>query len=263
MRTRAFCARWARARASGPAPSSAVSSRVEVPGAVAEPCRQALDTLALDDAVGDEPHRAAGDVGRDVPARRARRGVREAPLARPEAGGLRRCGGPVERHVADGRRAGRARRPAVDPGRVHRGVEDTVEPAVPAADRAVAGLDVEARRRERPRGRAACPPSCPSPPTAPSGNRTPRAAHRRTASALPEAGQAATLGRCSPPGPARTGAAARVRQSRCMERGRALRAAPRSTGGSRTPDRIRTGATALRGRRARPLHNGGWKRTRH
>src|SRR5690606_314392 len=25
----------------------------------------------------------------------------------------------------------------------------------------------------------------------------------------------------------------------------------------RTPDRIRTGATALRGRRARPLHNGG------
>lgn len=25
-----------------------------------------------------------------------------------------------------------------------------------------------------------------------------------------------------------------------------------------TPDRIRTGATALRGRRARPLHNGGW-----
>ncbi|CAG7608987.1 hypothetical protein SBRY_11198 [Actinacidiphila bryophytorum] len=27
--------------------------------------------------------------------------------------------------------------------------------------------------------------------------------------------------------------------------------------GAGTPDRIRTGATALRGRRARPLHNGG------
>ena len=29
-----------------------------------------------------------------------------------------------------------------------------------------------------------------------------------------------------------------------------------------TPDRIRTGATALRGRRARPLHNGGLKRSK-
>ena len=53
-------------------------------------------------------------------------------------------------------------------------------------------------------------------------------------------------------GPGRTKSIARE----MTERRRALHDAARPVE-LRTPDRIRTGATALRGRRARPLHNGG------
>ena len=52
----------ARASASGPAPSSARSSRVRCRGRVPEAGGQAVDALALDDAVGDEPHGARGEV---------------------------------------------------------------------------------------------------------------------------------------------------------------------------------------------------------
>ena len=90
---------------------------VEVPRGVADPGGEALDAVALDDAVGDQPHRAAGDVGRDVPVRGAGRGVGQAAPAGPEAGGLRGRGGAVEGDVAPGRRGRRAGRPAVDAGR--------------------------------------------------------------------------------------------------------------------------------------------------
>ena len=87
MSTRAVCARLARASASGPGPELAGEEAGEVARRVADPAGQALDALAVDDAVGDQPHRPAGRVGRDVPVRAARRGVGKAPLARAVAGG--------------------------------------------------------------------------------------------------------------------------------------------------------------------------------
>ena len=110
---------------------------------VADPAGQPVDTLAVDEAVGDQAHRPPGDVGGDVPLGAAGRRVGQAALAGAEAGGVRaRCGG-VERDVA--RRGGprRARGPAVDAGGPDCGVEHPVEAAVPAADGAVAGLGVE------------------------------------------------------------------------------------------------------------------------
>ncbi len=115
---------------------------VEVAGGVADPAREPLDALALDDPVGDQPHRPSGRVGGDVPVGRARGGVGQAPLAGPEAGRLRRGRGAVERDVAPLRRDRRAGGPAVDAGRRDTGVEDAVEPAVPALHRPVAGLGV-------------------------------------------------------------------------------------------------------------------------
>src|SRR3979409_1143326 len=54
----------------------------------------------------------------------------------------------------------------------------------------------------------------------------------------------------------------RIRTGATALRGRRARALPNGGPsevpyGTSTPDRIRTGATALRGQRARPLHNGG------
>ena len=115
----------------------------EVPRRVADPSRQPLDALAVDDAVGDQPHRAAGRGRGDVPVGAARRRVGEAALAGAVAGGLRRRRAGVEGDVVERRRAGRAGRAAVDPGRAHRGVEDTVEATVARLHRAVAGLRVE------------------------------------------------------------------------------------------------------------------------
>ena len=96
MRMRAVWARRARASASGPAPSSPVRIRDEVARRVADPAGQPLDAVAVDDAVGDQPHRPAGHVGRDVPVGAARRRIGQAALAGAVAGGLgarRRWGG--------------------------------------------------------------------------------------------------------------------------------------------------------------------------
>ena len=41
----------------------------QVPGAVGESASEAFDALAIDHAVGDEPHGAAGHVGSQVPLR--------------------------------------------------------------------------------------------------------------------------------------------------------------------------------------------------
>ncbi len=115
----------------------------EVARRVADPLREPVDAVAVDDAVGDQPHRAAGDVGGDVPVGAAGRRVGQAPLARAVAGGLRRGRRGVEGHVGERRRARRARGPAVDAGGAHRDVEDAVEPAVARLHRAVAGLGIE------------------------------------------------------------------------------------------------------------------------
>ena len=115
---------------------------VQVAFAEAEPLREPGDAVAVDAAVGDQPHRAADDVGAHVPLRRTRRGVRPAALAGAEAGALRRGRGRQEAHVGALRRDGRAARAAVDPGRRDGGHEPAVEAAVLGADGAVALFEV-------------------------------------------------------------------------------------------------------------------------
>ena len=106
--TRAVWARWARARARGPAPTSATQQPLELARAVAQPGGQAGHAVAVDDAVGDQPHGPAHHVAADVPLRRAGRGVGPAPLAGPEPGplGRRRRGAGSGRSGAIGGRAG-------------------------------------------------------------------------------------------------------------------------------------------------------------
>ena len=115
--SRAVWARCARASASGPAPTTADSCRCRWRSVYPSRRRQAGHAVAVHHAVGDQPHRAAHQVGAPIPFGRARRGVRAAALARPEAGRLGRRRRRVEAHVLALRRAGRAARPAVDAGR--------------------------------------------------------------------------------------------------------------------------------------------------
>ena len=119
----------------------------EVARGVAHPPGQPVHALAVDQAVGDQPHRATGDIGGDVPLGAARRRVGQAPLAGAVARGVRTGGGGVEGDVRRSRGAGRARGPAVDPGGADGGVEHAVEAPVPAPHRAVARLGVEVSGR--------------------------------------------------------------------------------------------------------------------
>ena len=93
--TRAVWARWARARDCAPAPTSASQQPVQLALAVAEPGGQAADAVAVDGAVGDQPHRARRRCrsGRSTPASRVRRRAGSAcrPGSRP-AGRPRRSG---------------------------------------------------------------------------------------------------------------------------------------------------------------------------
>ncbi len=122
-------------------------TEVELPG-------QTRDSLSVDDAVGNQPHRSTDEVRALVPLRRSGSGVRAAPLARPVAGELGRGGRGVEPHVRPLGRARRAARPAVDPGAGHGTEEPPVKAGVPALDRPVAlflvlehGTSVTGRRR--------------------------------------------------------------------------------------------------------------------
>ena len=78
---------------------------------------ETADALAVDDAVGDEAHRPAHDIGAHVPLGRTGRGVGPAALAGPEPGELGGGRGRVEADVGPLRRDGRTARPAVDAGR--------------------------------------------------------------------------------------------------------------------------------------------------
>ena len=141
---------------------------------VADPRRQRIDSLAVDDAVGDQPHRAAGDVGGDVPLGAARGGVGQAALAGPEPGRLGRGRRRVELDVAQP--------PASGPGT--------------RGGSRCRSCGPRCRRRRRSAGRASSPrgsrprasslrvavvmaPSCTPPPTVSRGNRTPAGAGRR------------------------------------------------------------------------------------
>ena len=66
---------------------------------VAELRREPRDAVAVDDAVGDEAHRPADDVGAPVPLRGARRGVRAAALARAEPRRLRGGSGVLKKRT--------------------------------------------------------------------------------------------------------------------------------------------------------------------
>ena len=104
---RADCARCARASATGPAPSSATRMRCSWRSEKCEARGEPADAVAVHGAVGDQAHRAPGDVGAAVPGGRAGRGVRVAALAGAEALFLRGRRGPEEADVAaEGSRAG-------------------------------------------------------------------------------------------------------------------------------------------------------------
>lgn len=109
-------------------------SPLQLTRAVAEPAGQARNTLAVHHPVGDEPDRPTHPVGADVPLGRSRRGVRSAPLTRPEAGCLGGGRGRQEIDVLRPRCGRRATWAAVDAGTAHAGDEPAVEPLVPGAD---------------------------------------------------------------------------------------------------------------------------------
>ena len=140
---RAVCARWARASASGPAPDHGHELAVHVALGVAEPRGETADALAIDDAVGDQAHRAPDEVGAQVPLGRARRRVRAAALAGAKAGRLRGRGGREEAHVLAFGRARRAARAAVDPGRLHAAEDPAVKARIARLDRLPETLGVE------------------------------------------------------------------------------------------------------------------------
>ena len=80
---------------------------LDLPDAVAELGGQSGDPRAVDDPVGDEPHRPGDQVGALVPLRRPRARVGPASLAGAEAGLLRGGGTGEEAHVLRlGRTAG-------------------------------------------------------------------------------------------------------------------------------------------------------------
>ena len=110
----------------------------EVPGGVAESRGEAGHALALDDAVGDEPHGPRGEVVAQVPLGGAGHGVGQAALAGPQPGLVRGGGREVEAHVRGLRRHRGAARAAVDAGRVHARDELPVEPRVARAHGTVA-----------------------------------------------------------------------------------------------------------------------------
>ena len=117
----------------------------EVPRGVSEPPREPRHALALDDAVGDEPHRARGGVAAQVPLGRSGRRLGQAALARPVARFVRGRAGGVERDVRGLRRAGGAARAAVDAGRAHRRDELPVEAGIARLDHAVPLVEGHAR----------------------------------------------------------------------------------------------------------------------
>ncbi len=116
---------------------------VQVALGVAEPPREPGHALAVDDAIGDQAHRAAHEVGAEIPLRRARHGVGATAHAGAEAGRLSGRRARVEDNVLALRRARRAARPAVDPGRLDRGEEPAVEAGVARLGRAATDIEVE------------------------------------------------------------------------------------------------------------------------
>ena len=105
------------------------------PLAVPEAPREASDSVAVDNAVGDEPHRPADEIRATIPLRRSRSCIRPAALARSVAGGLR-CGRRREQpHVLALGRLRRTARTAVDPGRPDGAEHPSVEARIASLER--------------------------------------------------------------------------------------------------------------------------------
>ena len=114
----------------------------EVALAVGQPAREAVDAFAVDDPIGNQPHRARREIAAAIPLRRAGRGVRMAAQAGAKAGALGGGRGRVEAHVtALGHDRGAARA-TVDPGGGDGHEEAPVEAVVAAAEHAVARVEV-------------------------------------------------------------------------------------------------------------------------
>ena len=141
MRTLAVWALWARARASGPAPTSASELALDLADAEAEPAGQAGHTLTINDTVRDEPHGPRDQVGAHVPLRRPGTGVGPAALAGPKTRLLGRGRAGIEAKVLQVG-PGRAARAAVDACGHHGAEEPPVEACVPGPYGALAGFGV-------------------------------------------------------------------------------------------------------------------------
>jgi hypothetical protein len=107
---------------------------VDVTLAVAEAAGETDHALAVDDAVGDQPHRASDEIRAAVPLGRAGGRVRATALARAKPRRLGRGGGREEAHVLALGRTRRAARTAVDPGRLDPAEHPSVEPRILGLD---------------------------------------------------------------------------------------------------------------------------------
>ena len=113
---------------------------VQLPLAVVEATGESGNTVTVDNAVRDQAHGPADEIGSTVPLGRTWGGVRTAALAGPEAGQLGcRCGR-VEAHIVRLRGHRRAAGPAVDPGGHDGGEEPAVKAGILALHGAVALL---------------------------------------------------------------------------------------------------------------------------
>lgn len=96
--------------------------------AVPQPTGETGHPFPVDGAVGDQPHRPAGDVIAQIPRRGAGHRIGVAAAAGAESGLLGGAGGGEPAAVARFRGTGRAGRATVDAGGGDADVDPTVEP---------------------------------------------------------------------------------------------------------------------------------------
>jgi hypothetical protein len=111
---------------------------IDVARGVSEVTRKALNALTVDVPINDQSHGARGDVFTNVPLRTPWRDLREATLARPESGTVRRRACRVESNAIRFWGPRRATGPTIDPCRVHCRHKLAVKAPIPCADDAVA-----------------------------------------------------------------------------------------------------------------------------
>ena len=149
-----FFAKWTRrvcATASGDAPRCSSNRRRRWRSADADLRRELVHAALVERALADQAQRARHGGGRALPGRAARRRLRPAAPAGPEAGLRGRGRRRVEAAVPQQRRARGADGPAVDAGAGDAGEEAPVEAGVAAAQGAVADVGVGKHAASMPR----------------------------------------------------------------------------------------------------------------